>query len=296
MNLELEGRRYSLSDLLTMMERLRDPADGCPWDLEQTPKTIINYSIEEVYELAEVVESTPLDYKNMKDELGDLLLQTVFFSQFASEAAQFSFHDVVHHLCAKMIRRHPHVFPGGVLESRRAAGDEIDTGQVRDTWAAIKKHEKSDKRSEADIERDLFRNIPERLPALMRAGKFQKRAAKIGLDWADAGGALEKLEEEIEELKLVLSERSDGDVPAIAPENDALIEDELGDILFSVVNVARKLDKDPEQLLRAAICKFALRANDVASKLDWDSDMEDQLVVPEILDKLWVDAKKRFKT
>lgn len=291
-----QERRYGFAEMQTMMERLRDPADGCPWDLEQTPQTIINYSIEEVYELAEVIEESPLNYQELQDELGDVLLQVAFFAQFAREEGQFSLGDVVDHLCKKMIRRHPHVFPGGFLESRRENSPAIESHQVKQNWAAIKKIEKGEV---DDFTPNLFDNIPVQLPALMLAGKIQKRATKIGLDWDDADAAAKKIEEEAAELTLALRERSMLK-EAEAINSDDHIEEELGDLLFSVVNVARKLDKNPEQLLRSATRKFARRANFVAREIEEYSDQSDAkgggTADPDLLDRIWEKSKIALKT
>ncbi len=307
MGKENQARRYGFDDLQTMMARLRDPDDGCPWDLEQTPQTIINYSIEEVYELAEVVERLPLDYSSLQDELGDVLLQVVFFAQFAQEDEKFSVEDVVDHLCRKMIRRHPHVFPGGVLEARRDKNTEaIDSGDVKQSWSAIKKAEKAGKMNAEGAEKGVFANIPEQLPALLRAAKFQKRAAKIGLDWDGVSGAMAKVQEESHELLMALEKTATTSDTSQLPGEKATVhesdpvEEELGDLLFSVVNVARKLDKNPEQLLRQATRKFAYRVDFVAQQLDdrrqSSTESSQSGADAALLDELWEKSKRLSKT
>lgn len=294
--------KYQLKDLLFLMRRLRDPEAGCPWDLEQSPQTIINYSIEEVYELAEVIEAKTLNYDAFKDELGDVLLQVVFLAQFAFEDEQFEFADVVHHLCEKMVRRHPHVFPGGELYNRTDETKDVAVNRdlasedlnmsaddVLQSWEAIKAAERGNDNSAA---RDLFANIPLQLPALSRALKFQKKARKLGLDWPDAMQATKKIQEEVNELILALDNQTsvEDHLQSEQSQTDEIGE-ELGDLLFSVVNVARKLDRDPEQLLRAATAKFSRRVNDVQRSLaqegvDGDAD-------PQLAEKFWSRAKAK---
>ena len=278
--------RYTQEDLLYMMGRLRDPRSGCPWDLEQTPASIIRYSIEEVYELADVIERDQLDYANYRDELGDVLLQVVFLTQFATEDGAFEFADVTDNLCRKMIRRHPHVFPSGKLYAQTGEKSLLDSAsEVSDSWEAIKAAERGDRPL------SLFDNIPVGLPALSRALKFQKRAAKIGLDWSDVQGALNKVDEESAELRLALDRIEHSAAPDVepAPDNIAEIDAELGDLLFSVVNVARKLKRDPEQLLRGAVTKFAGRAEFVSEHLQ--KDTTGAVASAQEIDRLWQKSK-----
>lgn len=317
--------KYSLDDLVYMMGRLRDPQTGCPWDLEQSPQSIINYSIEEVYELAEVIERDTLDYSAYKDELGDVLLQVVFLSQFAAEKGEFELHDVITHLCEKMIRRHPHVFPNGELRQSiaRAQTDEPDdgktldksatqqneslsSGQVTEQWDAIKRKERGVK----EAEQGMFDSIPLQLPALVRAHKVQKKAAKIGLDWASAQGALDKVLEECRELQELLPQhlpdtigasKETGDDSRLAVRQESVaqnsadtfgaIDEELGDLLFSVVNVVRKLGRNPEQILRVATQKFAQRAEFVDEKLHSQSTAHSGVSSPQEIDAYWRAAK-----
>ncbi len=219
--------------LLRIMRRLRDPMDGCPWDLKQTYRSITPYTIEEAYEVADVVERGALD--ELPDELGDLLLQVVFLSQIADEDKRFGIVDVIDAICEKMKRRHPHIF-GTVLAA--------DADAVKANWETIKAEEKA---AGGRATGSILDDVPLGMPALVRAQKLQKRAAKVGFDWPDAGGAMEKAREEIDELDAVVGKDADA------------AEDELGDVLFSLVNVARKLDIDADAALRRANAKFDRR-------------------------------------
>ena len=228
-----------LARLLDIMAKLRDPASGCPWDLAQSFKTIAPHTIEEAYEVAEAAE---LDHvPALKEELGDLLLQVVFHSRMAEEAGQFAFNDVATAIADKMIRRHPHVF-----------GDAaIDTPAAQTVaWEEQKAAERQAKGAASALD-----GVGLGLPALTRAVKLQRRAARVGFDWAEAAPILEKIEEEIAELREAMN------------ENAARIEDELGDLLFAVVNLARRLETDPEQALRQACRKFERRFRRVEERL-----------------------------
>lgn len=257
---------YSIDDLLYLMSRLRDPQTGCPWDLKQTPQKIINYSIEEVYELADAIESADID--DIKGELGDVLFQVIFLARLADEEQQFSFNDVVDTLCSKLVSRHPHVFINGYLYPSESDGEQppvdsinrIDEEQVAKNWETIKASERA-KKSRVG----LFDDVPLALPALSRAVKLQKRAATIGFDWPDAKGALVKLKEEVLELEELIhqvEQNSDLSVD-LFPR----LEDELGDVLFSSINVARKIGINGEQALRHANKKFVGRIDAVTHKL-----------------------------
>ncbi len=218
-----------LNALAAIMARLRDPGGGCPWDLDQTFATIAPYTIEEAYEVADACERG--DLPELKDELGDLLLQVVFHAQMASEQGAFTLDDVVAGICDKMIRRHPHVFSDDE--------DRTDAAKVKDAWESLKAAERAQARNAGALS-----GVARALPALMRAEKLQKRAARTGFDWPDASGARAKIAEELAEIEA-------------APP--AEIEGEVGDLLFAAVNYARKLKVDPEQALRAANAKFERR-------------------------------------
>ena len=213
--------------LLDIMAALRHPQTGCPWDREQDFASIAPYTIEEAYEVADAIQRR--DYAALPDELGDLLLQVVYHARLAEEAGLFSFADVARLICDKMIRRHPHVFGDAVLDER--------------SWEDAKESERR-WRSEPGA----LAGIPVELPALSRASKLSARAARVGFDWPDVGEAFGKVEEEIAELRLEL--------PVADP---ARLADELGDVLFTVANVARKLGLDPEVCLRQANAKFTRR-------------------------------------
>lgn len=264
---------YSLDDLVYLMARLRDPQDGCPWDLEQTFDSIIPFTIEETYELVDALERA--DYPQIKDELGDVLFQVIFYSQLATEDKLFSLDDVIDNLVNKLIRRHPHVFPDGSLQSRKGQQD-IEKDQVKVSWEAIKAAERSDK-----AQPRLLDDIPTALPALTRANKLQKRAARVGFDWDNIDDVLSKVKEEIAELE---SARASG--------IDADIEHELGDLLFSCVNLARHLKQVPETALRKANGRFEQRFGHVESRLvEQGVAMEEASV--ELMESLWQEAKEK---
>jgi ATP diphosphatase len=221
-----------LTRLLDIMARLRDPESGCAWDIAQNFRTIAPYTIEEAYEVAEAIAQE--DFGALPDELGDLLFQVVFHARMAEESGRFAFADVARRIADKMVRRHPHVF--GDSEQRSA-------GLRAGAWEAQKAAERV-----AREEHGVLAGIPVALPALTRAEKLTKRAARVGFDWPDAPAVLEKLEEEIAELR---AEFSDADPARLA--------DELGDMFFVMANLARKLGVDPEACLRGANDKFARR-------------------------------------
>lgn len=231
--------RYGLDDLLRIMERLRDPETGCPWDLKQDFASIVPSTIEECYELAEAIEHG--DYDHVAEELGDVLFQVVFYSQLGREAGLFDFPGIVHTLADKLVRRHPHVFADGDIEGVLRGG--LDEHQVKEQWEAIKAEER--------LARDQARalaDVPTALPALPRAQKLQKRAARVGFDWDGPEGVLAKLDEELAELRA-----------AVAAGEGAAISEELGDLLFTCVNLARQLRVDSETALRGANAKFEAR-------------------------------------
>jgi tetrapyrrole methylase family protein/MazG family protein/ATP diphosphatase len=222
-----------LAELLRIMAKLRDRNGGCPWDLEQTFATIAPYTIEEAYEVADAIERA--DLGDLKDELGDLLFQVVFHARMAEEAGAFNFADVAAAICAKMLRRHPHVF-----------GDQqvADSAEQTRRWDEIKREE----RGSAAVNAGVLGDVPAGLPALTRATKLGKRAASVGFDWPDVAGVRAKVDEELAELDAAI----DGKEPAA-------VAAEMGDLLFSVANWCRHLDVDPETCLRAANQKFATR-------------------------------------
>lgn len=216
-----------------IMAKLRDPETGCPWDVEQSFSSISPYTIEEAYEVADAIERE--DYEDLRDELGDLLLQVIFHSQMASEAGLFTVDDVARAINDKMVRRHPHVFRNG--------DDRTAEEQTR-AWEDIKASERSIK----DEDSSALAGVAKALPALMRAEKLQKRAARTGFDWTNPEDILEKLAEETDEVQ-----------DAIENGNLAEIEDEIGDLLFVTANLARRFKLDPEIALRKANDKFERR-------------------------------------
>lgn len=228
-----------LDRLLEIMARLRDPRAGCPWDVAQSFKTIAPYTIEEAYEVAEACETG--DAAALKDELGDLLLQVVFHARMAEEGGAFAFNDVVRAIGDKMVRRHPHVFADA--EIAPAAAQTL-------AWEEQKAAERRAQGANSALD-----GVGLGLPALTRAAKLQRRAARVGFDWPDVAPIFAKIEEEIAELRAAQSEGAER------------IEDELGDLLFAVVNLARRLETDPEQALRRACRKFERRFRHVEKRL-----------------------------
>ena len=221
-----------ITPLTDIMARLRDRETGCPWDIEQNFTTIAPYTIEEAYEVADAIERNDLDA--LKDELGDLLLQVVFHSQMASELGVFDIQDVVNSICDKMVRRHPHVFGDASAESH----------EVPDNWETIKAAERS-----GDEDNSALAGVALALPALLRAQKIQKRAARTGFDWPDQSGARDKIIEELDEVN-----------EATSAEH---VAEEIGDLLFAVVNFARFHKVDAESALKQASAKFERRFRDM---------------------------------
>lgn len=232
--------QYSIDDLLYLMARLRDPESGCPWDLTQDYASIAPSTLEEAYEVVDAIEKQ--DFVHLKEELGDLLFQVIFYSQLGKEEDRFEFAGVVSDLVAKLIRRHPHVFPDGTLHSRVENRHTLPT-DVKARWEAIKQQERAEKGANG-----ILADVPLNLPSLSRAAKLQKRAASVGFDWDDVYGPIAKVREELMEVE---AELASGDVAAL--------EEELGDLLFAVVNIARYQKIDPEQALRLANQKFERR-------------------------------------
>jgi nucleoside triphosphate diphosphatase len=252
-----------LERLVDIMTRLRDPQSGCPWDLEQTFATIAPYTIEEAYEVADAIARGSRE--ELKDELGDLLFQVVFHAQMAREAGEFTIDDIVASICAKMIRRHPHVFGGQEIAS--AAEQSI-------AWEAHKRTERGDAGGQLD-------GIPLAFPALTRAAKLGRRAAAAGFDWREAADVVAKIDEEIAELRVAMQERAD----------QASLEEELGDVLFSLVNLSRHLAIDPEHALRQANAKFERRFRALEVRVAAAGRRIGELTLEE-LDQLWNEVKR----
>lgn len=240
--------QYSVDDLLYLMARLRDPQTGCPWDIKQDYASIAPSTLEEAYEVVDAIEKQ--DFVHLKEELGDLLFQVIFYSQIGKEENRFEFAGVVNDLVEKLVRRHPHVFPDGTLHSKIDNRHTLPM-DVKARWEAIKQQER-----EAKGAQSLLADVPLNLPALSRAAKLQKRAASVGFDWDDVQGPIAKVREELLEVEDALSK---ADVLAV--------DEELGDLLFAVVNIARYLKIDPEQSLRKASHKFESRFNYIETHL-----------------------------
>ncbi|MEL7046561.1 MAG: nucleoside triphosphate pyrophosphohydrolase, partial [Pseudomonadota bacterium] len=241
----MTAQRHTVSDLLRIMQRLRDPQHGCPWDLAQSFESIVPSTLEECYELAAAIEAG--DYPHVADELGDVLFQVVFYAQLGAEEGYFSFDEIVHGLAAKLLRRHPHVFPEGQIDG--IVEERIDAQTVKAQWESIKAGERAGRAQHGAMD-----DVPAALPALPRAQKLQKRAARVGFDWHGEAPVLEKLAEETGELH-----------EALAGDDPAAIEEEIGDLLFTVVNLARHRKIDAESALRRASHKFERRFRSMES-------------------------------
>jgi len=254
-----QGR--AIDELLRVMRKLRDPDGGCPWDLEQDFRSIAPYTIEEAYEVADAIEREALD--ELCGELGDLLLQVVFHAQMASECGLFDFDEVARGITDKMLRRHPHVF-GDV--------DAADAAAVKSNWEQVKAHERGVHASALD-------GVARALPALMRAQKLSSRAARVGFDWPSVADVEKKLEEELAELR------------ACAPDDAAGLHEELGDVLLSVVNLARHHGVDAEDALRDANAKFERRFRQVEQAVPM-SDPQPGAKARAAMEDAWDQAKK----
>lgn len=263
---------YTIDNLCYLMARLRKRETGCPWDLKQTFKTLAPCTLEEAYEVADAIEHE--DYNQLKEESGDLLFQVIFYAQLGKEQNLFDLEQVISLLVEKLIARHPHVFPDGTLYSERSPGLPLNEQSIKDNWEFIKQSERKEKGQESILD-----DIPAGLPALTRAMKLQKRAANHGFDWPDVQGVLEKINEESQELKEAIAE---GEVEAI--------EDELGDLLFTVVNLCRHLKVDAETALRRSSKKFEQRINHIEETL-CHQRIKVIDVSAEQLNDLWVEAK-----
>jgi ATP diphosphatase len=253
-----------LRRLLEIMAALRAPEGGCPWDVAQDFDSIAPYTIEEAYEVADAIGRR--DFTALPDELGDLLFQVVFHARMAEEEGRFGFAEVARAIADKMVRRHPHVF--GEAAAR-------DAGTQRAAWEAQKSAERA-----ARAERGVLAGIPVGLPALTRAQKLTARAARVGFDWPDAGAVLDKLDEEAAELRAEL-----------AGADPARLADEVGDLLFVLANLARKLELDPERCLREANMKFARRFGHIEAALAAQGRTPEEASLDE-MEALWVAAKR----
>jgi MazG family protein len=267
---------YTLADLLAVMQRLRDPERGCPWDLQQDFASIAPHTLEECYELVDAIERG--DFPQVREELGDVLFQVIFYAQLGREQQRFTFDELVHGLVDKLLRRHPHVFPdatiaeGGLHSGAAASATPVEL--VGRNWERIKQDERAAKQQHGVLD-----DVPLALPALSRAAKLQKRAARVGFDWRDWRDVIEKMREEQAEL-IEAIERGDRDEIAA----------ELGDLLFCGVNLARFLEVDPEAALRGCNQKFERRFRFIERALAGQGRVPAEASLEE-MDALWDAAK-----
>lgn len=275
------GGGRGIEALLAIMARLRDPDGGCPWDLEQDFTTIAPYTIEEAYEVADAIDRG--DMADLKDELGDLLLQVVFHARMAEEAGAFDFGDVVAAICDKMVRRHPHVYPAQGAASAAQGVQADDSAAVLRNWDAIKRAERAAK---GEVDTSALAGISRGLPEWQRAVKLQHKAAKVGFDWPGPAPVLDKLREEIEEV------RAEFDAVAADPGDAAAhdrLEDELGDVLFVCANLARHAKVDVGSALRRANAKFERRFRAMEAMAAADGGLAGKSL--DAQDRYWAQAK-----
>jgi len=270
---------YKLDDLLHLMARLRDPRHGCPWDLRQDYASIVPHTLEEAYEVADAIARR--DFPQLRDELGDLLFQVVYYSQLGREDGHFDFAQVVDGITRKLVRRHPHVFPDGDLHGPLDL-PRLDEATIKRRWEEIKAEERAEKAA-APEQLSLLDDVPAALPALSRAAKLQKRAANVGFDWADATPVVAKIQEELDEVR-----------EAMANGQAAQVAEEVGDLLFVMVNLARHLQVDAEDALRQANAKFERRFRFIEEALK-AQDRTPQEASLEEMDALWDAAKVEEK-
>jgi len=265
--LTMIDEQASIEKLRWIMEELRDPETGCPWDIKQDFASIVPHTLEEAYEVADAIEQQ--DFIELEKELGDLLFQVIFYSQLGQEQKRFDFDSVVSAICEKLIRRHPHVFSDSQLST--------DT-EIKANWENEKAKERQQKNSDDNL--SILADIPKNLPALSQAAKIQKRCSHVGFDWHNIDDVFAKVEEEVAEVKAELHDK---------PE--ALAE-ELGDLMFAVVNVCRHAKQDPEALLRKANQKFSRRFNFVEQQVN-ESQQEFEQHSLEQLEQYWQNAKQQ---
>jgi len=258
----------SVTRLRTLMKKLRDPNTGCPWDRAQTFNTIAPYTIEEAYEVADAIERK--DMTDLKEELGDLMFQVIFYAQMAEEKQLFDFDEICDGLTEKMVRRHPHVFSG---QNDRTSREQ------KEVWESIKAKERAAKQIANKQPVSVLSDVPITLPAMTRAEKLQKRAARVGFDWPDLTGVIDKITEEAKEL-----------AHASQIQDANSIEDEMGDLLFAVINLSRKLHVDPETALRRTNKKFTTRFHYIEEQAQKSGTAIEALTLDE-MEAYWQKAK-----
>ena len=306
-----KAKLSEMQRLLKIMAQLRDPQSGCPWDVKQTMESLTRYTIEEAYEVADAIANG--DMHDIKDELGDLLFQVVFYAQIASESRAFTFDDVAQSISDKLVRRHPHVFAnplasegaGDTNENLTLQRTQLNDSALNAQWDAIKAQEKQFKKQrlkqdDEAIEPSILDSVPKGMPALMYAQKLQKACAKVGFDWPDAAPVIDKVREEVEEIQqeLDFKQRAQGAlktgvVPLNSgvPDNQQAIEEEIGDALFAMVNLARHCKVDADTALRNASNKFANRFKGVERLAAEQGDKLDALTLDE-MEALWQQVKQ----
>ncbi|PCJ39935.1 MAG: nucleoside triphosphate pyrophosphohydrolase [SAR86 cluster bacterium] len=277
----MESNSAKIAELLKVMALLRDKEYGCAWDLKQTFKSVAPHTLEECYEVIECIEQE--DFQHLPEELGDLLFQVVFYAQMASEDSLFTFSDICDSIINKLLTRHPHVFPDATIASF-GKKNNLSPEQVEASWEKIKQKEREyaqQKQGGNDIP-SLLDDVPQALPALLRAKKLQNRAATGGFDWKEVKSVVKKIVEEIEELE-----------EAMMAEDQIHIEEEFGDLLFSVVNLSRHLKLNPESSLRSANNKFSRRFRLIESMLH-EQNLEMKKLTLDELETYWQLAKQKL--
>jgi tetrapyrrole methylase family protein/MazG family protein len=269
----------SFDDLVQLMARLRAP-DGCPWDRKQTHESLKPYLVEEAYEVLEAIDHT--DTARLREELGDVLLQVLFHAQIGSEHDAFSVDDIIGSLAEKLIRRHPHVF--GTPEQQQEA---LDANDVKIRWEQIKRNEREQKGEDSSA----LEGVPKTLPALLRAYQVQVRASRVGFDWPDLVPVLGKLEEELQEFRDAMAACTAA-APAALPSAKEHLESELGDVLFTMVNISRFLKINPEEALRQTINRFIDRFQSIETQAAASGRSMSEMTLRE-MDDLWEEAKRR---
>lgn len=271
----MPDQRYQLADLLYLMARLRDPQSGCPWDVQQDFHSIVPHTLEEAYEVADAIEREAWD--ELPGELGDLLFQVVYYAQFGKEQERFEFADVVDGIVRKLVRRHPHVFPDGDLRACHD-GQTVARDEVSGQWQAIKAQERQEQGQ--DETTSILAGVPLNMPAMTRAVKLQKKAARTGFDWSGPEPVLEKIHEELAEVQ-----------EALAGGSHQALEHEIGDLLFAVTNLARHAGIDPEQAVRSTNQRFSQRFSYIEQQVAQSGRQLQDCSLQE-LDTLWDEAKR----